>query len=88
MSLSSGFVFKVLSHRKLKFNKGPKFGYHWRIFWSDKSNGFNTIKFVTFFKSYVHILESHAKAKSYLIFPALSILQQKIFENLKTYSSF
>ena len=69
MSFSSGFVFKVLSHRKLKFNKGPKLGYRWRIFWSDKSKGFNTIKFVTFFKSYVHILESHAKAKSYLIFP-------------------
>ena len=27
-SWSSGFVFKHLSHEKLKFKKCPKFGYH------------------------------------------------------------
>ena len=56
------------------------------IFWLYNFRVFDTIKFVTFRKSWGHILKIHAKAKSSLIFPASSIFQQRnLKKNLKLY---
>ena len=67
MSRPSGFVFKGISHLNSKnvqslitMGKGRSLG---NILWLYNFRVFDTIKFVTFHKSWGHILEYYAKAK-------------------------
>ena len=86
MSWSSGFVLKAyhienldskIVQNLITIGKNRCFG---NIFWLNNFRVFETIKLVTFCKSWGHILVLQTKAKSSLIFPATKNLKK----NLKT----
>ena len=84
MSCSSGFVFKGVLHRRFKFKKcsvwlpwGKINPLIYNIFWLYNFRVFDTIKSVTFRKSWGHILELYAKAKSSLISQHVQFFKKK-----------
>ena len=84
MSCSSAFVFKGVSHRRFKFKKcsvwlpwGKINPLVYNIFWLYNFKVFDTIKSVTFRKSWGHILELYTKAQSSLISQHVQFFNKK-----------
>ena len=97
MSWSSNFIFKGISQRRFIFKKRSKFDYEvWLnvqslikkiyplgMFWLYNFRVFDALKFVTFRKSWDHILELYAKAKSSWISQQIQFFNKK---SKKTYN--
>ena len=84
------FYLKGISHTKFEFKKRFKFDYHGRRsfgnnFWFYNFRVFDTLKSVTFCKSWGHILELYAKAKSLLISQQVPLFNKKSEKNLQFY---
>ena len=99
MSWSSSFIFKGISQRRFIFKKRSKFDYEvWLnvqslikkiyplgMFWLYNFRVFDALKFVTFRKSWDHILELYAKAKSSWISQQVQFFNKKSKKNLQLY---
>ena len=91
MSWSSSFIFKGISQRRFIFKKRSQFDYEvWLnvqslikkiyplgMFWLYNFRVFDALKFVTFRKSWDHILELYAKAKSSWISQQIQFFNKK-----------
>ena len=98
MSWSSSFIFKGISQRRFIFKKRSKFDYEvWLnvqslikkiyplgMFWLYNFRVFDALKFVTFRKSWDHILELYAKAKSSWISQQIQFFNKKSKKKLTT----